>query len=329
MIIDVHAHCYPICYLREIQKLGKGKDGGIGIQIPVWVSDEERIAFMDDLGVDMQVLGLSAPSVHFNDPELSKDLARMTNDFISNVCKKHPDRFLGLASVPLNHMKDAIEELNHAIDELEMDGVTVGTNIDKQSLAEDQFLPFIEEINRRKIPLALHPLKAIGDEHFNTEDIGLGIPSNVGFIFETTRTIAQLVFKGVFEKYRNLIFVLPHSGGSIPFLYPRWDMFYRSRADSHPLKKLPHPPSHYLKKLYYDTALSYHSTSLKCTAALAGPGHMLFGTDCPYTSDFRSKETIMGIDQSGFSSIDKEKIYYKNARHIFPRIQKPEAGSAD
>lgn len=320
MIIDVHAHCYPNGYLREIRKIGKGGDGGIGIKIPGWGSDEERIAFMDDLGVDTQILGLSAPNVYFKDPGLSRDLARMTNDFISDVCKKYPDRFLGLASVPLNHMRDALDELNRAIDELKMDGVTLGTNINKRSLAEDQFLPFIEEVNRRKIPLVLHPLKAIGDEYFNEEDVGLGIPSNVGFIFETTRTVAQMVFKGVFEKYRDLVFVLPHSGGSIPFLYPRWDMFYRSRAESHPLKKLPHPPSHYLKKFYYDTALSYHSSSLKCTAALAGPDHMLFGTDCPYTSDFRSRETMESIDQSGFSSADKEKIYYKNAVKLFSRF---------
>ena len=217
-------------------------------------------------------------------------------------------------------MRDALDELNRAVDELDMDGVTLGTNIDKRSLAEDQFLPFIEEINRRKLPMALHPMRAVGDEHFTEQDIKLAIPSNVGFIFETTRTIAQMVFKGVFEKYKNLVFILPHSGGSIPFLYPRWDMFYRSRPDSHPLKELPNPPSHYLKKLYYDTALSYLPSSLKCTADLAGTDHMLFGTDCPYTNDFRSKDTIEGIENSGFSSDEKEKIYHKNAVRLFPRL---------
>ena len=246
----------------------------------------------------------------------------MTNDFIADVCKKHPDRFLGLASVPLNNMKDALDELKRAVDELNLGGLAIGTNMDKRSLAEDRFLPFIEEINRRKFPVALHPMKAIGDEHFTKEDIGLAIPSNVGFIFETTRTIAQMVFKGIFEKYKNLVFILPHSGGSIPFLYPRWDLFYRSRPDSHPLKKLPNPPSHYLKKLYYDTALSYFPSSLKCTAALAGADHVLFGTDCPYTNDGRSQETIEGIENSGFSSDEKEKIYYKNAVKLFPGLLK-------
>jgi aminocarboxymuconate-semialdehyde decarboxylase len=87
------------------------------------------------------------------------------------------------------------------------------------------------------------------------------------------------------------------------------------------LKKLPHPPSHYLKNLYYDTALSYHTSSLKCTAALAGTGHMIFGTDCPYTNDLRSVETIEGINQSGFSAVDKEKIFYKNAVDLFHKLQ--------
>lgn len=321
MIVDVHTHCYPKPYLNELRKMGKGDKGGIGIKIPEWSSDEDRIEAMDVLGVGVHVLGLSAPNVYFKDPELSKDLAQMTNDFISDICKRHPDRFLGLASVPLNNLNYAMNELNRAIDERQLDGVTIGTNIDKKSLAEDQFLPFLDEIDRRNLPVALHPMKAIGDEYFQEEDIRLTIPSNVGFIFETTRTIAQLIFKGTLERLGNLTFILPHSGGAIPFLYPRWDMSYRSRPDSHPLKKIPNPPSYYLQRFYYDTALSYYHSSLRCTADLAAPDHMVFGTDFPYTNDFRAKETIEKIETYGFSGEEKEKIYHKNAIKLFPKLK--------
>jgi predicted TIM-barrel fold metal-dependent hydrolase len=321
MIVDVHAHCYPKAYVAELMKMGKGDEGGIGIKIPQWSSTDERLQMMSDFGIDVQVLGLSAPNVYFQDAEASKSLAQMTNDFIAEVCKKHPNRFLGLASVPLNNLNDAFDELDRSMNNLKMDGVTLGTNINKKSLAHKQFLPLLEELDKRRIPVALHPMKAIGEELMLEEDVKLAIPSNVGFIFETTRTIAQMLFRGTFEKLKNLTFILPHSGGSIPFLYPRWEMSYRSRPNTHPLKKIPNLPGHYLKKHYYDTALSYYHSSLRCTLDLAGADHVVFGTDFPYTTDFRSKETIEKIETYEFSEEEKEKIFYQNAARLFPRLK--------
>jgi aminocarboxymuconate-semialdehyde decarboxylase len=277
---------------------------------------------MNDFGIDVQVLSLSAPNVYFQDVEASKSLAQMTNDFIADVCRKHSDRFLGLASVPLNSLNYAFDELNRAINDLKMAGVILGSNINKKSLADGQFLPFLEELDKREIPIALHPMKAIGEELMPKDDLELGIPSNVGFIFETTRTMAQMIFRGIFEKLKNLTFILPHSGGSIPFLYPRWDMSYRSRPDSDPFKRIPKLPSHYLKRHYYDTALSYYHSSLRCTLDLAGVDHMVFGTDSPYTNDFRGKETIEKIKTYGFSEDEEKKIFYENASSVFPKLMK-------
>jgi predicted TIM-barrel fold metal-dependent hydrolase len=321
MRVDVHAHCYPEQYVEELKRLGAGDQGGIGIRIPKWSGSEKRIHEMDNLGVDIQVLGLSAPNVYLQDPELSKALAQMTNDFISDVCKENPDRFLGLASVPLNNMKYAVDELERAVNDLQMDGVLLGTNVNQRSLSEDQFLPFFEEIDKKGIPVVLHPMKAIGEELLLDEDIKLRIPSSVGFVFETTRTIAQMTFKGTFEKYKNLTFILPHSGGAIPFLYPRWEIAYLFLPDTHPLRKVPNPPRHYLKRHYYDTALSYYPSSLKCTVDLASVDHIVFGTDSPYTDGPVSKETIENIETYGFSNEEKEKIFFRNAAKLFPKLK--------
>ncbi len=323
MIVDVHAHCYPMSYLKELKRIGEGDEGGIGIKIPEWSSTEERIEKMDALGIDIQVLSLSAPNVYFQDDELSKALAQMTNDFISDVCKKYPERFLSFASVPLGNLRDAIDELNRAINELGMDGIVLGTNVNGRSLGEDQFLPFFEEMDKIGIPIALHPMRAIGEDLMPPEDVRLAIPSNVGFLFETTRTIAQMTFKGTFERYKGLTFILPHSGGAIPFVYPRWEISYRSRPASHPLRKIPNPPGYYLKKHYYDIALSYYPSSLRCSIDLAGIDHILFGTDAPYTLyDFRAKETIEKIENSYLTGEEKEKIFYKNALNLFPKMKK-------
>jgi predicted TIM-barrel fold metal-dependent hydrolase len=324
VVIDVHAHCYPKPYVEELRKSGRGTEGGIGTEIPVWVDDDERISLLDELGIDVQVLSLSAPNVYFEDPDLSMALAQTTNDFLAEICRRHPERFLCLASVPLTNMKYAIDELHRAVNGLGMDGVVLGTNVNQRSLSEDRFLPFFEEVNRINVPIALHPLRAIGEDLMPEEDRKLAIPPNVGFIFETTRTMAQMTFKGTFEKYRNLTFILPHAGGAIPFIYPRWDMGYRVRPDSHALKKLPSTPSYYLKRHYYDTAQTFHPFVLKCTVELATIDHLLFGTDCPYTSlDIRAKETIENIQNCGFSVEETEKIDFRNALKLFPKLKEP------
>ncbi len=320
MRIDVHAHCYPRPYMDELKKLGLAEEGGVGVWIPVWEDAEERIAAMDDFGIDMQVLTLSAPGVYFKDPGLSRALAQTTNDFIAEVARKHPHRFLSLASVPLNDVDQGLGEIERAIDRLGMDGVVVGTNVNQRSLSDDSFRPFFEEVNRRALPVALHPLRAIGQDMMPAEDVRLAVPTNVGFLFETTRTIAQLTFKGIFEQYPRVRFILPHSGGAIPFVYPRWDIFARSRPAGHALKKLPHLPSYYLKRHYYDTALAFHPSMLRCTLDLAGIDHLVFGTDFPYTNDFRGRETIESIEGYGFSEEEKNKIYSKNVVALFPRL---------
>jgi len=153
MIIDVHAHCYPKSYMEELNKIGVGDEGGVGVKISAWENTEKRIAEMDSLGVDVQVLALSAPNVYFPDERLSRALAQMTNDFIAEIAKHHPERFLSLASIPLTNLDHAMVELERTIDELKMDGIALGTNVNQRPLSDDLFLPFFEEIDRRKVPV--------------------------------------------------------------------------------------------------------------------------------------------------------------------------------
>ncbi len=320
MKVDVHVHCYPKPYMDEIEKLGVGGEGGVGVKVPVWESVEERIARMDALGVDIQVLNLSAPNVYFGDEMLSKHLAEMTNDFFAGIVRERPDRFMAVASIPMGNLDHALAELSRVIDDLGLDGIMLGTNINGRPLSDDFFLPFFEEVNRRKVPVILHPIRSAIEDLMPAEDIALGIPTSVGFLFETTRTIAQMTFKGTFERLPGLVFVLPHAGGAIPFLAPRWDIFYRSRPEGHPLRRLSHSPSYYLKRHYYDTALSYARSSLACTLALAGADHIVFGTDHPYTNDFRGAETIQSIMDYGLTNEEQEKIFFANAAAIFPRL---------
>lgn len=322
MRVDVHAHCFPKAYIEELKKTVVADDVGSRVELPEWSGSEETIEAMDKVGVDIQVLSLSTPNVYFSDAGRSMAMAQMTNDFISDVCKTYPDRFLGLASVPLNNLKYAIDELDRAINHLDMDGVLLGTNINQKPLSEPEFIPFFEHLDEIGIPIIIHPMRLIGSEAMSEEDRELGIPSRVGFIYETTRTMVQMTFKGVFERFKNLTFILAHSGGAIPFVHPRWDIGYLAVPDSHPLRKLPNLPSYYLKRHYYDTALSYYHTSLRSTVDFAGVDHVLFGTDSPIISTYlRSKDTIEKINTYGFAKEEKEKIFFRNAANLFPKLK--------
>ncbi|MEI9479895.1 MAG: amidohydrolase family protein [Deltaproteobacteria bacterium] len=322
MIIDVHAHCFPKPYLKEIEKIGVDEGRGIGTKAPEWSGSEERVAAMDALGIDLQVLSLANPNVYFHDSGMSRDLAQMTNRFISEICKKHPDRFMYFASVPMNHLNYAVDELDRVMGDPGMTGVVIGSNVNGRCLSEDPFLPVLEELDRRKIPLFLHPMRPIGQELMPPGDKKIRLPALVGYPNETTRTVAQMIFNGIFDRYKNLTFILPHLGGSVPFIYRRWEIDTLAQPDSHPMRKIAHLPSDYLKRQYYDTALSYYPSSMKCAIDLAGVDRILFGTDSPYTmTDFRAEETIEKIGSYGFSQEEQEKICFKNAIALFQKMK--------
>lgn len=314
--IDVHSHYYPERYLKELKKAGVDSTVGVHLSKVVWDSSERRIAEMDETGVDVEVLGVSSPNVYFADKELSLSLAQMTNDGLNEICRKYPHRFACLASLPLVDIKYAMEELNRVMDKLGMDGILLGTNINGKGLDSEEFIPIFEEINRRKIPIFLHPMDPRTYELFKDYHMA----SMVGFVFETTLTVTKMVLSGLFKKYPDIQMVLPHLGGTIPFLYPRIDLTFQTYESARKgIGEAGQLPSDYLKGFYYDTTTSYRSTFL-FIYQLVGADHLLFGTDFPYTRGFRIPLTIDVVEKSDLREEEKEKIFYKNATQLLPRL---------
>ena len=313
MKIDIHCHTYQAEYVDEVAKLSKkGAEEVLfsaDIPIPIWDSAEKRLAKMDELGVDVEVLSTTLPPQSFGDAADLR-LAQMTNDFNAGLCNKYPKRFKAFANVPLFNPKNAIKELHRAINDLGFIGIATGTFISRIPLTSPEYLPFLEEVNRMKLPIHIHPSLPIGIDILRQYKLG-GL---LGFLFETTLTATKMVFDGVFEKFPDIVLILSHFGATIPFLFQRVDDGYKGFPDIR--ENIPKLPSEYFKRFYYDTASSFTRSTFMCTYDFVGPERVVFGTDDPYARNRLIEIKIRQLGELGLSDEVLQKIYSENAKRV-------------
>jgi predicted TIM-barrel fold metal-dependent hydrolase len=311
MKIDVHCHTYPVEYVKEVEKLSGGDAEKVlfyaEIPIPIWDSAEKRIAKMDELGIDMEILSTTLPPQSYG-KEADLRLAQMTNDFNADLCAKYPKRFKAFANVPFFDPDNAVKELHRAINELGFVGIATGTFISRIPIMSPAYLPFLSEVNRMKLPIHLHPSIPIGIEIMKQNHLG----GFLGFLFETTMTGIKMVFDGVFEKFPDIGMILSHFGATIPFMYQRLDDGYKGFPEFRgTMSKL---PSEYLKRFYYDTASSFTRSSFMCTYDLCGPDKIVFGTDDPYARNRLIEIKIKQLNGLGLGEDVMANIYSESAK---------------
>ncbi len=311
--IDVHCHTYPVEYVNEVERLSGNEAEKVlfyaGIPIPIWDSAEKRLAKMDELGIDLEILSTTLPPQSFGD-KADLHLAQMTNDFNANLCSKYPSRFKAFANVPLSNPSNAIKELHRAINDLGFIGIATGTFISRIPLTSPEYLPFLAEANRMKLPIHLHPSLPAGIEVMRQYHLG-GL---LGFLFETTTAATKMVFDGVFEKFPDIELILSHFGATIPFVFQRVDDGFKGFPEIREnISKL---PSEYLKRFYYDTASSFTRSSFMCTYDFVGPEKIVFGTDDPYARNRLIEIKIRQLGELGLSDGVMGKIYGENAKKV-------------
>jgi aminocarboxymuconate-semialdehyde decarboxylase len=326
MKIDFHNHFYPTEYLRKLEEWGRRyefthdaeglkivKEKGarfLGIT-PQMEDPAKRIEDMDRIGVDLQVLTLSTPNVYFSTRKRNLYLARLVNDYFAGICQKYPRRFMAFASVPLGNPDDAIAELHRGVSDLGMKGIVLGTNIDGKHLHLKEFWPFYEEVERLDLPVLLHPMVPVHPETLTEIPIAV-----IAFLMDTTFTVAKMAYYGVFERFPKLTLILPHLGGTIPFLLERIDDGYKVFPDFK--QNIPKLPSEYLKRLYYDT-VSFHRPSLMCVYQTVGADQMVMGSDYPHVIGHGSR-AITAIEELDIPREDKEKIFGENGKKLLKLV---------
>jgi aminocarboxymuconate-semialdehyde decarboxylase len=327
MRFDLHTHYYPSSYFdlirREPGEFSFGTDPTgrtiirhrgarfFGITAPM-TDPAQRLADMDRVGIDVEVLSLSTPNVFFVEGERQAEVARIANDAYAELIAQHPGRFKGFASIPMDAPDAALRELDRALGELKLSGVVLLSNIRGRALTDPSYRPFFAEANRRAACIFLHPMIPVASEAFNEFVLG----PLVGFPFDTSLAVARMCFAGVFRDFPDIRWVIGHLGGAIPYLMERLDNGYRDFAECR--VHIDALPSTYLKRLHYDT-VSFSGPALRMVRELVGADHMVMGSDYPHMlgSIDRAVTSIEGLD---IPAADKQAIFSGTALRILNNV---------
>jgi aminocarboxymuconate-semialdehyde decarboxylase len=319
MRIDVQSHIFPEWYVRHLgtrraspRVAGRGADRVLevgawrGKVLPKLTDISLKLQQMDAAGVDLTVLSTQMPG-----PEmLGKSgvaLARRLNDAVAAVCRRHPDRFVGLCVLPLQDVKAALAELDRCTQKLDMRGVLLYSNINGKMLDEPRFAPLFARAEAAGVPLFLHPTYPVVAEH----TAAYALTAGVGFMFDTTLAAIRLIMNGTFERHPRLQFVLPHTGGALPYLIGRID--HQVAALGRGAEHIRKPPSEYLKVLWTDT-VAPGPLNLEFAVKFWGPDKIMFASDHPWLDIQPFVDLVEG---AGLSAADKAKVYEENARKLF------------
>jgi len=268
----------------------------------------QRIAAMDEAGVGMAVLSLTGPNVYWGDEDASSRAARAINQSFADAQSAYPDRLRWIASLPFQYPQRAIEELARSVD-AGARGVMVLGNIAGASLTDERFAPVWAEIDRRALPVFLHPTVPCGCAEM---DIAMyQLSASVGFTFDSTLAVTRMIFDGFFDRHPNLKLIVAHGGGTLPFLAPRLDRCHEVIGAAR--TRISERPSAYLKRIYADSVL-YSSEVLDATLAVFGEDHVLFGSDYPHNiSDMAG--ILARIDL--LAPVLRDKVRGGNAMRVF------------
>lgn len=308
--IDTHHHFVPPFYLAEVGAEAVARTLVSG-RAPEW-TPQHSIDAMDRNGIATAVVSISAPGFLCDDGK-RPDLCRRCNDYAAKMCGDHPGRFGSFAGLPLPDIDASLAEIDRALGTLKAEGICLLTNYGGHYLGGARFAPVFDELNRRKAVVYVHPT-----EGACACNLGLP-PASLEFPFDTTRTIASLLFNGTFSRCRDIKFIFSHAGGTIPFIAERLARLER-RPDY--ARHVPEGVIAELKRLYYDTALSANRLAMDTLFALVTTQQVVFGSDYPYAPEDTMVGTIKGLSSLKLPDADLAAIERGNALKLMPQLAK-------
>lgn len=322
MRIDIHTHIMPEHMPNWVKRFGYGEFIHLehrnckacmmkGDQVFREVEDncfraDARLRDMEETNVTMQVL--STIPVLFNywaKPDDGWETARFFNDHIAETVATHPDRFMGLGTVPLQDIDLSVREMERCLSELKLPGLEIGTNVNGKNLGDPSFFPFYEAAERAGCALFIHPWEMMGEREMPQ----YWLPWLVGMPAETTRAICSLIFSGVLERFPKLRIAFAHGGGSFPYTIGRIEHGFHVRPD------LVQPdnqvnPRDYLGRFWVDS-LVHDANAFQFLRDTVTDAKICLGSDYPFPLGEHRPGSM--IDELSLSDQIKEGFFYRNA----------------
>jgi aminocarboxymuconate-semialdehyde decarboxylase len=319
-VIDTHAHWFPADWVKLIEKDGaangakleRSPDGHTvfvtdkmrQVFNPPMVDIDLRLEAMKKQRVDVQALSLTSPMVYWAPPAFGLALSQAFNDSASQTHQKHPDRFVGMAMLPMQAPDLALKELERAAKLPGLRGLYLATNVNNTELDEKAFWPIYAKCEELGWPVFLHPVETIGSDRTKR----FYLRNLLGNPYDTGVAAAHLVFGGVLDAFPKLEVLLPHAGGTFPGLIGRLDHGTKVRPE---LKHMKQPPSAYLRRFTYDT-IGHNNQIMMNLIRMVGADRVMLGSDYCYDMGHdRPVDVVDGLTE--LSAADRDLILNRTA----------------
>lgn len=310
--IDVHQHFVsPSFYATLAAKNTVAPVPGFG----TWkdYSPASALEQLDRLGIATAMVSITAPGVWFGDVEEARRLAREMNEYAAaKMVGDHKGRFGLFAVLPLPDVEGSLREIEYALDTLQADGIGMLTSYGNAWLGDPSFAPVLDELNRRKAVVYVHPTDAACCQ-------GL-LPKVANQMLEypvdTTRTITSLIVSDTATRCPEVRFIFSHAGGALIGIAGRL-LGQEMSAENLAKPAAPNSRLHHLRRFYYDTAASTNPINMPALKTLVGVSQIVFGTDAPFVP---GPPQVRGLQTVGFSAEELRRIERDNALAFLPRL---------
>jgi aminocarboxymuconate-semialdehyde decarboxylase len=321
-VIDIHNHVTPRRFVDAIEREGSwhtlGPDVG-ELHIPKFsIPADERIAEMDEIGVDVHVLTVNTGFFRYDvDAETARTIADECNDELAGMMRDHPDRFMGLASVPMQDVPAAIEVMSKAMSEQGFRGITIGDHVNGVMLDDPRFYPFWEAVESLGAVVFFHQCSATVVEARTPR---YGLPNVIGNLADRAITFGTLVYGGIMDRYPDLKLCLGHAGGYTAFGIARMDKGWQAGAmenmpefdDSRTF--LERAPSEYVSRFWYDSC-TYTESTLRYIMDVVGSDRVVLGTD--YPAPMMEPDPVRWINaMTSLTADEKDAVLSKNPARL-------------
>lgn len=324
-IIDIHSHYIPDSFIQSVKKdparfriQVENRDGKEffvhqeGFAYPLFETFfdmRKKIAEMDAKRLDISVL--SAPPTLFyywSDVETAAQVCRIFNNSVSEFVRANPNRFSGMAIVPLQDVQASVKELQRCHDELGLRAVEIGSHVEGLQFDDPSFLPFFEKAAELDMLIFFHPYY-IGNKQ-NLESYYL--TNLLGNPIDTTMAISHIIFGGLLQKFPDLKLYFAHGGGFIPFQMGRLEHGHRVRQE--PKVHLKQNPIPDIQKLIFDTIV-FRPEILRFLIEVHGEDQIVLGTDFPFDMGEENPYNFVS-NTAGLNENQKRKILGENAARL-------------